>query len=154
MVFSLVLAIALIAPATAGACPFYEAWCSVPQAIGGAISGVAGDAITALAKAVVGALVKAIEWASTLWVGVGRRRSRTLPDSGPGWSRLQQNLLVYTTGLAVMCTLLGAARIVYHEHKAAQLRDLGRTWRPTCWCRPRPPGARRADRRVRSAGVG
>ncbi len=39
---------------------------------------------------------------------------------------LQQNLLVYTTGLAVMCTLLGAARIVYHEHKAAQLRDLGR----------------------------
>ena len=39
---------------------------------------------------------------------------------------LQQNLLVFTTGLAVLCTLLGAGRIVYHEHKAAQLRDLGR----------------------------
>ena len=39
---------------------------------------------------------------------------------------LQQNLLVFTTGLAVLCTLLGAGRIVYHEHKAAQLRELGR----------------------------
>ena len=39
---------------------------------------------------------------------------------------LQQNLLVFTTALAVLCTLLGAGRIVYHEHKAAQLRELGR----------------------------
>ena len=39
---------------------------------------------------------------------------------------MQQNLLTYTTGLAVLCTLLGAGRIVYHEHKAAQLRDLCR----------------------------
>ena len=130
VVFSLVLAIALIAPATAGACPFYEVWCSVPQAIGGAISGVAGDAITALellAKAVLGALVKAIEWASTLWVGVGTPPVADAAGQPTGTvAFLQQNLLVYTTGLAVMCTLLGAARIVYHEHKAAQLRDLGR----------------------------
>ena len=33
---------------------------------------------------------------------------------------------MFTTGLAVLCTLLGAGRIVYHEHKAAQLRELGR----------------------------
>ena len=125
--FALVLAIALIAPATAGACPFYEVWCSVPNAIGGAISGVAGDAITALAKAVLGALGKAIEWASTLWVGVGTPPVADAAGQPTGTvAFLQQNLLVYTTGLAVLCTLLGAARIVYHEHKAAQLRDLGR----------------------------
>jgi len=95
--------------------------------VGGAVSSLAGDAITALAKAVLGALGHAVEWASTLWVGIGT------PSVADGAGRptgtvafLQQNLLVFTTGLAVLCTLLGAGRIVYHEHKAAQLRELGR----------------------------
>ncbi len=33
---------------------------------------------------------------------------------------------MFTTGLAVLSVLIGAGRIVYHEHKAAQLRELGR----------------------------
>ena len=45
--------------------------CMVGKVAGGGISSLAGDAITALAKAVLGALGHAIEWASTLWVGVG-----------------------------------------------------------------------------------
>ncbi len=101
--------------------------CIAGNAIGGGISAVAGDAITALAKAVLGALAHAIEWASTLWVGVG---TPTIADSA-GQSTgtvsfLQQNLLLYTTGLAVLSTLIGAARIVYHEHKATQARELAR----------------------------
>ena len=102
-------------------------FCLGGKAIGGAISSVAGDAITALAKAVLGALGHAVGWASTLWVGIG-----TPPVAdGAGQSTgtvafLQQHLLVFTTALAVLCTLLGAGRIVYHEHKAAQLRELGR----------------------------
>jgi hypothetical protein len=101
--------------------------CMIGKGVGGAISSVAGDAITALAKSVLGALGHAVEWASTLWVGIG-----TPPVADAGGQPtgtvafLQQNLLVFTTGLAVLCTLLGAGRIVYHEHKAAQLRDLGR----------------------------
>src|SRR5207248_9952979 len=81
----------------------------------------------AVASAVVGALGHAVAWASTLWVGIGT------PPVADGAGRstgtvafLQQNLLVFTTGLAVLCTLLGAGRIVYHERKAAQLRELGR----------------------------
>ena len=91
------------------------------------ISSIAGDAITALAKAILGALAHAIEWASTMWVGVG---TPTLADaSGQATGTvafLQQNLLVYTTGLAVLSTLLGAGRIVYHEHKSAHARELVR----------------------------
>ena len=59
--------------------------------------------------------------------GSGRRRSPTRAGQATGTvAFLQQNLLVFTTALAVLCTLLGAGRIVYHEHKAAQLRELGR----------------------------
>ncbi len=95
--------------------------------LGGAVSSVAGDAITALAQAVLGALGHAVQWASTLWVGIGTPPVADAGGQATGTvAFLQQNLLVFTTGLAVMGTLLGAGRIVYHEHKAAQLRDLGR----------------------------
>jgi hypothetical protein len=119
----------LLTPAPAGAifgCGINPV-CIVGKGIGGAVSSVASDAITALAKAVLGALGHAVEWASTLWVGIG-----TPPVADGGGQAtgtvafLQQNLLVFTTGLAVLCTLLGAGRIVYHEHKATQLRELGR----------------------------
>ncbi len=99
--------------------------CIVGKAVGGGISSVAGDAITALAKAVLGALGHAIEWASTLWVGVGTPSVADSAGQSTGTvSFLQHNLLVYTTGLAVLSTLIGAGRIVYHEHKATQLREL------------------------------
>jgi len=95
--------------------------------VGGAVSSLAGDAITALAKAVLGALGHAVEWASTLWVGIGTPPVADGAGQATGTvAFLQQNLLVFTSGLAVLCTLLGAGRIVYHEHKAAQLRELGR----------------------------
>ena len=101
--------------------------CIVGKAVGGGISSVAGDAITALAKAVLGALGHAIEWASTLWVGVGTPSVADSAGQSTGTvSFLQHNLLYYTTGLAVLSTLIGAARIVYHEHKATQLRELVR----------------------------
>ena len=101
--------------------------CIVGKGVGGAVSSVAGDAITALAKAVLGALGHAVEWASTLWVGIGTPPVADGAGQPTGTvAFLQQNLLVFTTGLAVLCTLLGAGRIVYHEHKAAQLRELGR----------------------------
>ena len=99
--------------------------CIVGKAVGGGISSVAGDAITALAKAVLGALGRTIEWASTLWVGVGTPQVANSAGQSTGTvSFLQQNLLAYTTGLAVLSTLIGAARIVYHEHKATQAREL------------------------------
>ena len=104
-----------------------DPFCLLGKGAGTVVSSVAGDAITALAKSVLGALGHAVEWASTLWVGIG-----TPPVAGAGGQAtgtvafLQQNLLVFTTGLAVLCTLLGAGRIVYHEHKSAQLRELGR----------------------------
>ena len=102
-------------------------FCLGGKAIGGAISSVAGDAITALAKAVLGALGHAVEWASTLWVGIGTPPVADGAGQPTGTvAFLQQNLLVFTTGLAVLCTLIGAGRIVYHEHKAAQLRELSR----------------------------
>ena len=105
------------------------------------MSSLAGDAITALAKSVLGALGHAVEWASTLWVGIGTPPVADAGGQATGTvAFLQQNLLVFTTGLAVLCTLLGAGRIVYHEHKAAQLRDLGAIWSRMCWSpvRPRP----------------
>ena len=75
----------------------------------------------------LGALGHAVEWASTLWVGIGTPPVADAGGQATGTvAFLQQNLLVFTTGLAVLCTLLGAGRIVYHEHKAAQLRELGR----------------------------
>ena len=101
--------------------------CIVGKAVGGGISSVAGDAITALANAVLGALGRTIEWASTLWVGVGTPQVANSAGQSTGTvSFLQQNLLAYTTGLAVLSTLIGAARIVYHEHKATQARELTR----------------------------
>ena len=119
----------LVTPAPAGAffgCGINPV-CIVGKGIGGAVSSVAGDAITALAKAVLGALGHAVEWASTLWVGIGTPPVADGAGQATGTvAFLQQNLLVYTTALAVLCTLLGAGRIVYHEHKAAQLRELGR----------------------------
>ena len=67
------------------------------------------------------------QWASTLWVGIGTPQVADGAGQPTGTvAFLQQNLLVFTTSLAVLCTLLGAGRIVYHEHKAAQLRELGR----------------------------
>ena len=125
----LAVAVLLLAPAPAGAlfgCGI-NPLCIVGQGVGGAVSSVAGDAITALAKSVLGALGHAVEWASTLWVGIGTPPVADAGGQATGTvAFLQQNLLVFTTGLAVLCTLLGAGRIVYHEHKAAQLRDLGR----------------------------
>ena len=112
--------IALVAAPSASAifgCGINPA-CMVGKALGGGISSVAGDAITALAKAVLGALGHAIEWASTLWVGVGTPPVADASGQATGTvAFLQQNLLVFTTGLAVLCTLIGAGRIVYHEHK-------------------------------------
>jgi type IV secretion system protein TrbL len=125
----LAVALLLLTAAPAGAlfgCGI-DPLCMIGKGAGGVVSSVAGDAITALAKAVLGALGHAVQWASTLWVGIG-----TPPVANGGGQPtgtvafLQQNLLVFTTGLAVLCTLLGAGRIVYHEHKAAQLRELGR----------------------------
>jgi type IV secretion system protein TrbL len=126
---AMAMALLLLTAAPAGAlfgCGI-DPLCIIGKGAGGVVSSVAGDAITALAKAVLGALGHAVQWASTLWVGIG---TPAVAD-GAGQSTgtvafLQQNLLVFTTGLAVLCTLLGAGRIVYHEHKAAQLRELGR----------------------------
>ena len=122
-----VIVLLAAAPASAlfgcGLNPF----CLGGKAIGGATSSIAGDAITALAKAILGALGSAIGWASTLWVGVGTPALAGQSGQATGTvAFLQQNLLEFTTGLAVLSTLIGAARIVYHEHKAAQLRELGR----------------------------
>ena len=101
--------------------------CIIGKGAGGVVSSVAGDAITALAQSVLGALGHAVQWASTLWVGIGTPPVADGAGQPTGTvAFLQQNLLVFTTGLAVLCTLLGAGRIVYHEHKAAQLRELGR----------------------------
>ena len=118
---SIGLMLVLAAPASAILGCGIDPGCIVGKAVGGGISSVAGDAITALAKAVLGALGHAIEWASTLWVGVG-----TPPIAGSTGtvSFLQQNLLYYTTGLAVLSTLIGVGRIVYHEHKATHAREL------------------------------
>ena len=123
------LALLLLTPAPAGAlfgCGI-NPLCIVGKGVGGAVSSVAGDAITALAKAVLGALGHAVEWASTLWVGIGTPPIADNSGQATGTvAFLQQNLLVFTTSLAVLCTLLGAGRIVYHEQKSAQLRELGR----------------------------
>lgn len=101
--------------------------CVFGKVAGGGISAIAGDAITALAKAVLGALGHAIEWASTLWVGVGTPQVANASGQATGTvSFLQQNLLVYTTGLAVLSTLIGAGRIAWHEHKSAHARELAR----------------------------
>jgi type IV secretion system protein TrbL len=119
----------LVTPAPAGAlfgCGI-NPLCIIGKGAGGVVSSVAGDAITTLAKAVLGALGHAVEWASTLWVGIGTPPVADTTGQATGTvAFLQQNLLVFTTGLAVLCTLIGAGRIVYHEHKAAQLRELGR----------------------------
>ena len=123
------LLLLLLTPAPAGAlfgCGI-NPLCMIGKGAGGAVSSLAGDAITALAKSVLGALGHAVDWASTLWVGIGTPPVADAGGQATGTvAFLQQNLLVFTTGLAVLCTLLGAGRIVYHEHKAAQLRDLGR----------------------------
>jgi hypothetical protein len=123
------VAVLLVTPAPAGAlfgCGI-NPLCIVGKGVGGVVSSVAGDAITALAKSVLGAVGHAVEWASTLWVGIGTPPVADAAGQPTGTvAFLQQNLLVYTTGLAVLCTLLGAGRIVYHEHKAAQMRELGR----------------------------
>jgi type IV secretion system protein TrbL len=121
--------IALVAAPSASAifgCGINPA-CMFGKVAGGGISAIAGDAITALAKAVLGALGHAIEWASTLWVGVGTPPVADASGQPTGTvSFLQQNLLVYTTGLAVLCTLIGAGRIAWHEHKSAHARGLAR----------------------------
>ena len=121
--------IALVAAPSASAilgCGINPA-CVFGKVAGGGISAIAGDAITALAKAVLGALGHAIEWASTLWVGVGTPQVADTSGQATGTvSFLQQNLLVYTTGLAVLSTLIGAGRIAWHEHKSAHARELAR----------------------------
>ena len=128
-VLTLVVVVTLAAPPSAGAilgCGI-NPLCIVGKAAGAGISSVAGDAITALAKAVLGALGHAIEWASTLWVGVGTPQVADTSGQATGTvSFLQQNLLVYTTGLAVLSTLIGAGRIAWHEHKSAHARELAR----------------------------
>ena len=128
-VLTLVAVVTLAAPPSAGAilgCGI-NPLCVVSKAAGAGISSVAGDAITALAQAVLGALGHAIEWASTLWVGVGTPPIASASGQATGTvSFLQQNLLVYTTGLAVLSTLIGAGRIAWHEHKSAHARELAR----------------------------
>ena len=63
------------------------------------MSSVAGDAITALAQSVLGALGHAVEWASTLWVGIGTPPVADAAGQATGTvAFLQQNLLVFTTG--------------------------------------------------------
>jgi type IV secretion system protein TrbL len=127
LIASTVLMLLLAAPAPAILGCAVNPACIVGKAVGGGISAVAGDAITALAEAVLGALSHAIEWASTLWVGVGTPSVADGAGQSTGTvSFLQQNLLVYTTGLAVLSTLIGAGRIVCHEHKAAHARELVR----------------------------
>ena len=125
----LAVALLLVAAAPAGAllgCGL-DPLCIIDKGAGGVVSQAAGDAITALAKSILGALANAIQWAATLWVGIGTPPIADAAGQPTGTvAFLQQNLLTYTTGLAVLCTLLGAGRIVYHEHKAAQLRDLCR----------------------------
>jgi type IV secretion system protein TrbL len=122
-------AFVLITPAPASAidgCGI-NPFCVGSKVIGGAVSSVASDAITALAKAVLGALGKAVEWASTLWVGVGTPQLADASGRPSGSvAFLQHNLLYYATGLAVLSVLIGAGRIVYQEHKAAQARELAR----------------------------
>ena len=126
---SLAIAGLLLLPAPAAAifgCGI-DPFCMLGKGAGAGVSSVAGDAITALAKSVLGALGHAVEWASTLWVGIGTPPVADASGQATGTvAFLQQNLLVFTTGLAVLCTLLGAGRIVYQEHKSAQLRELGR----------------------------
>ena len=95
----------------------------IGRGVGGAVA-AAGDAITALAKSSRCALGHAVEWALMLWVDRDAAGCRQ-PGQATGTVALPQNLLVFTTGLAVLCTLLGAGRIVDHEQKATQLRDLG-----------------------------
>jgi type IV secretion system protein TrbL len=126
---AIAVGVLLVMPAPAGAlfgCGI-DPLCIIGKGAGGVVSSVAGDAITTLAKAVLGALGHAVEWASTLWVGIGTPPVADTAGQATGTvAFLQSNLLAFTTGLAVLCTLIGAGRIVYHEHKAAQLRELGR----------------------------
>jgi len=94
----------LVEPARAGAlfgCGI-DPLCIIGKGAGGVVSSVAGDAITTLAKAVLGALGHAVEWASTLWVGIGTPAVADGAGQATGTvAFLQQNLLVFTTGLAV-----------------------------------------------------
>src|SRR5947209_2601992 len=114
-------------PASAIAGCGIDPTCLFSKGVSGAVSSIASDAITALAKAVLGALGKAVEWASTLWVGVGTPQIADASGQPSGTvAFLQHNLLYYATGLAVLSVLIGAGRIVYHEHKAAQARELAR----------------------------
>jgi type IV secretion system protein TrbL len=101
-------------------------FCIIGKGAGHGISALAGDAITSLAKAVLGALSHAIAWAATLWTGVGVPYSDIATGGQPAGTvaDLQTNLLPYTGALAVLSTLLGAARIVYIEHKASAIREL------------------------------
>ena len=125
----LAVAVVLLLAAPAGAlfgCGI-NPLCIIGKGASGVVSSVAADAITTLAHAVLDALGHAVQWASTLWVGIGTPQVADGGGQPTGTvAFLQQNLLVFTTSLAVLCTLLGAGRIVYHEHKAAQLRELGR----------------------------
>ena len=87
---STVLMLWLAAPATAILGCGIDPGCIVGKAVGGGISSVAGDAITALAKAVLGALGHTIEWASTLWVGVGTPSVADTAGTNRRKSRKQQ----------------------------------------------------------------
>ena len=103
MLFAPPLAVALLLLIAAPAAALFgcgiNPLCIVGKAVGGAISSVAGDAITALAKAVLGALGHAVEWASTLWVGIGTPPVADAAGQPTGTvAFLQQNLLVFTTG--------------------------------------------------------
>ena len=138
---------ALMLPDPAGAilgCGINPA-CIVGKAVGGGISSVAGDAITALAKAVLGALGHAIEWASTLWVGVGTPSVTDSAGQSTGTvSFLQHNLLYYTTGLAVLSTLDRRRRgSSTTSTRPPSCGSWSGFWPPTRWCppAPRPPRA-------------
>src|SRR5450755_1675299 len=101
---AMAVALLLLTAAPAGAlfgCGI-DPLCLSGKGAGGVVSSVAGDAITALAKAVLGALGHAVEWASTLWVGIGTPAVADGAGQATGTvAFLQQNLLVFTTGLAV-----------------------------------------------------
>jgi len=119
----------LLIPAQAGAifgCGI-NPLCLLNKGAGSVVSSVAGDAITTLASSVLGAVGHAVEWAATLWVGIGTPAIANGAGQPVGTvAFLQQNLLEFTTLMAVLCTVLGAGRIVYEERKASQLRDLAR----------------------------
>ena len=103
-------------------------FCLGGKAIGGATSSIAGDAITALAKAILGALGTRSSGPRRCGWGWARRRSPTPVGAGDRDGRVPaaEPARVHHRAGGAVARCSAPARIVYHEHKAAQLRELGR----------------------------